>query len=416
MSAQGGRAAHIAAEAAARRSYGKLVAYLAARSRDVASAEDALAEAFATALEQWPTIGVPEKPEAWLLTVARRKQIDAARKHQRGDAAEPQLKIIHEELAAAAEAPMHIPDRRLALMFVCAHPAIDPAVRTPLILQTVLGFDAATIASAFLVSPASMSQRLVRAKTKIREAGIAFLEPAPEDLAERLDAVLEAVYAAFTQSWADADPVGVARGDLAHEAIFLGRLLTELMPNEPEVLGQMALMLFAESRRAARRSAQGDYVPLSEQDIRLWDHELIKEAEAHLQAASKLGRIGRFQLEAAVQSAHAARASSGRTDWHAIEALYDGLLTLSGSSVVAINRAVAIAETRGPEAALAALAEAENAGGMLQYQPYWAARASLLARAGDPVAANAAYGEAIALATDPAIRGFLNARRQALRN
>ena len=407
--------AHAASEAAARRSYGKLVAFLAARSRDVASAEDALAEAFAVALAQWPKTGTPVNPEAWLLTVARRNQIDAARSRKRSLAGEPHLAVIGEELASANGQDMDIPDRRLALMFVCAHPAIDPAVRTPLILQTVLGLDAATIASAFLVSPASMSQRLVRAKTKIKEAGIPFREPAPEDLTERLEAVLEAIYAAYAQGWVDADGSEPARRGLAQEAIFLGRLLAELMPAEPEALGLAALMLLAESRRTARRNGAGGYVPLSEQETRRWDRPMIEEAEALLRRASLEGRIGRFQLEAAVQSAHAARALTGRTDWPAIRILYDALLALTASPVVAINRAIAIAETGGPEAGLAALAGVEGYGAIAEYQPYWAAKARLLAEAGDPAGAVAAYERAIGLATDPAVRSFLQARRQALR-
>ncbi len=402
-------AARAAAEAAARQSYGKLVAYLAARNRDVASAEDALAEAFAAALEQWPRTGAPDNPEAWLLTVARRKQIDSARKAKRGEAAAPHLHLLAEDMMAAADGTEHIPDRRLALMFACAHPAIDPAIRTPLILQAVLGLDAASIASAFLVSPTAMSQRLVRAKTKIKEAGIPFRVPENGELAERLEAVLEAIYAVYSQGWSDAD----GTHDLAHEAIFLGRLMATLMPEEPEVLGLAALMLFAQSRQAARRDSNGGYVPLSEQDTTLWDRKMIGEAETLLCQASDDGRIGRYQLEAAVQSAHTTRARTGRTDWLAIEALYDGLLTLTGSPVVAINRAIALAETRGPEAGLAALAAA---GDVTQYQPYWAAKASLLARVGDMVTADAAYAQAIGLSADPAVRAFLQKQRQALRH
>ena len=402
-------AAQTAAELAARQSYGKLVAYLAARSRDVASAEDALAEAFAAALEQWPKTGAPDNPEAWLLTVARRKQIDAARKHKRGEEAGPHLQLLAEDLTGAAGRDEHIPDRRLALMFTCAHPAIDPSVRTPLILQTVLGLDAAAIACAFLVSPATMSQRLVRAKTKIKEAGIPFRVPENGELSERLEAVLAAIYAAFTQGWSD------ARGtrDLANEAIFLGRLMAGLMPEEPEALGLAALMLFAQARQAARRDSNGGYIPLSDQDTSHWDRRMIGEAELLLRQASDDGRIGRYQLEAAVQSAHSARARTGRTNWSAIAALYDGLMTLTGSPVVAINRAIAIAETKGPKFGLAALAAVE---GVTRYQPYWAAKASLLAEAGDPAAAELAYAQAIGLAADPAVRDFLQKKRQALRH
>ncbi len=255
-----------------------------------------------------------------------------------------------------------MPDHRLALMFACAHPAIDPGIRAPLILQTILGFDAATIGSAFLVSPATMGQRLARAKSKIRQAGIPFRVPERADLRERLDAVLEAIYAAFAEGWSDPDGTEVRRRDLAEEAIWLGRLVASLLPDEPEAIGLLALMLHAEARRGARRNAAGDYVPLAAQDPALWDAGLIAEAEALLTAASRMGAIDRYQLEAAVQSAHAIRRSAGRADWAAIKRLYDALAAITGSPVVAINRAIAIAETDGPRAGLAALAALEGDG------------------------------------------------------
>ena len=399
----------------ARTSYGKLVAYLAARSRDVASAEDALAEAFTCALEQWPLTGAPDNPDAWLLTVARRKQIDAARRRKTGALAEPHLHLMAEEIAAAQATGMSIPDHRLALMFACAHPAIDPAVRTPLMLQTVLGLDAATIASAFLVSPAAMSQRLVRAKAKIKEAGIPFHVPAPEDLAERLDAVLDAIYVCFTDGWSDAQGTEPARQQHWQEAVWLGRLAVSLLPDQPEALALLALMLYAESRRPARRDSNGNYLPLPEQNPDAWDGELISEAEALVLAASRLAGMGRFQLQAAIQSAHAARRKTGYTDWPAIVQLYDVLLAMTRSSVVAINRAVAISQARGPEAGLAALAEVEPDSAITQYQPYWAAKAALLAGSGDGAGADTAYGLAIGLESDPAVREFLLRRRQTLR-
>ncbi len=239
-------AVRAAAEAAARRSYGKLIAYLAARTRDVAGAEDALAEAFAVALERWPAAGVPERPEAWLLAVARRRGVDALRRRQTGVAARQHLNLIAEEIEASA-AEHDLPDERLRLMFACAHPAIDPAVRAPLILQAILGFDAATIASAFLVSPATMGQRLVRAKHRIREAGIPFRVPDRADIGERLGAVLEAIYAAFAEGWSDPAGTETRRRNLSSEGIWLGRLTASLMPDEPEALGLLALMLFAEA-------------------------------------------------------------------------------------------------------------------------------------------------------------------------
>src|SRR5581483_1960025 len=306
---QDGRAA---AETAARRSYGKLLAYVAAQTRDVAAAEDALAEAFARALADWPKNGVPRQPEAWLLTAARRKAIDAARRSKSAAAGEQHLTMILDELAEAAEEHAEIPDRRLALMFACAHPAIDASVRAPLILQCVLGLDAAAIASAFLVAPATMAQRLVRAKTKIREAGIPFRVPEREALPERLGTVLDAIYATFAEGWADPGGADPKRRDLAGESIWLGRLVVELMPGEPEALGLLALMLHAEARRAARRDAEGRYVPLAEQEVARWNKPLIAEADAMLARAQVLQKIGRFQLEAAVQSAHAARRHLGR--------------------------------------------------------------------------------------------------------
>ncbi len=405
--------ANVVAERVARESYGKLVAFLAGRSRDVASAEDALAEAFAVALRQWPLTGPPDNPEAWLLTVARRMQIDGARHAMTGVQAEPYLLFMAQDLAAAEATGMPIPDQRLGLMFACAHPAIDAAMRTPLILQTVLGFDATAIASAYLVSPAAMSQRLVRAKTKIRDAGIPFQVPEPEDLPDRLDAVLDAIYACYSEGWSDAAGSVMSRREHAGEAIWLGQVVAGLLPREPEALGLLALMLYAESRRAARRDANGTYVPLGDQEPRHWDGALIATAEAHLAAASALDGMGRFQLQAAIQSVHSARAISGRTDWAAIVLLYDALLAMTGSFVVAINRAIAMAASRGAAAGLAALDQIVQDAAVLSYQPYWAAKAKLLAESGDAAAADQAYSVAIGLETDPAVQAFLRNQRRA---
>ena len=399
-----------AAERVARASYGKLVAFLAARTRDVAGAEDALAEAFAAALAEWPVKGLPRTPEAWLLTVARRKLIDAARRRRTSEDGVEVLQLITEELEGDAS----IPDERLRLMFACAHPAIDAGVRAPLILQTILGFDAATIASAFLVAPAAMGQRLVRAKSRIRRAGIPFRVPAREELAERLDAVLEAIYAAFAEGWSDPGGTDARRRDLSEEGIWLGRLAASRLPEEPEALGLLALMLHAEARRDARRDAGGEFVPLAEQDPARWNAGLIDEAEVLLLRASRLGAIGRYQLEAAVQSAHVARRLTGATDWAAIVQIYDALLAMTGSPVVAINRAVALAaHLGGPEGAragLAALDAMQSDARMAEYQPWWAARADLLSRAGEHSAAQAAYRRAIGLEPDGAVRRFLQRR------
>jgi len=413
MSRKDDEPVHAIAEAVARRSYGKLVAFLAARSGDVAGAEDALSDAFAAALRDWPASGVPGNPEAWLMVVARRKTIDAARRRRFGDDIAPDLRLIAEELDAAATADRSIPDERLRLMFACAHPAIDAGIRAPLILQTILGFDAATIASAFLIAPATMGQRLVRAKTKIRQAGIPLRIPDPSELRERLDAVLEAIYAIFAEGWSDPAGAEARRRNLAEEGIWLGRLVVSLLPDEPEALGLVALMLHAEARRAARRDVQGDYVPLAEQDPALWNAALIDEAETLLFRASRMAAIGRYQLEAALQSAHVVRRRTGRADWPAIERIYDTLWALTGSPVVAINRAVAIAENRQAAAGLAALDAVAGDARLLDYQPYWAARAGLLARVGDWGGAEAAYQRAIGLEADPAVRRFLQ-RQQSL--
>jgi RNA polymerase sigma-70 factor (ECF subfamily) len=407
------RIARAAAERAARQSYGKLVAWLAARTRDVAGAEDALADAFAAALERWPSAGVPERPEAWLLAVARRRGVDTMRRRLTSEAARGHLQLVAEE-AEARMANDELPDERLRLMFACAHPAIDTSVRAPLILQTILGFDAATIASAFLVSPATMGQRLVRAKARIRETGIPFRVPEKAELGDRLDAVLEATYATFAEGWSDPTGTDSRRRNLATEGIWLGRLVASLMPDEPEALGLLALMLFAEARRSARRGPDGEFVPLAEQDIALWDGDLIDEAEALLVRAAQEGIIGRYQLEAAVQSAHTARRRGGGTDWAAIRQLYDALLAVAGSPVVAINRAVAIAETEGATAGLAALYVLGDDKRLQDYQPYWAARAGLLARLGNIRQAAQSYDRAIGLERDPALRRFLQGEKAKL--
>lgn len=403
-----------AADAVARRSYGKLVAYLAQRTRDVAAAEDALSDAFAAALADWPAHGIPRQPEAWLLAVARRKAVDAARRRHVGDAAAAEIRLMTEEIESNRASAPEIPDERLALMFACAHPAIDTGIRAPLILQTVLGFDAATIASAFLVAPSTMGQRLVRAKQKIALAGIPFRLPERSDLPQRLDAVLEAIYATFTEGWSDPAGTEARRRNLAEEGIWLGRLVASLLPEEPEALGLLALMLYADARRPARRDARGDYIPLDQQDTALWDGDLIAEAETLLRAAGARQSLGRYQLEAAIQSAHVVRRLTGRADWEAIEMLYGALAALTRSPVVAINRAVAIAETRGPEAGLAALDVLKDDPQLASYQPYWAARAGLLGRTGALADADRAYELAIGLESDPAVRRFLQRQREQL--
>jgi predicted RNA polymerase sigma factor len=397
---------YAAAELAARSSYGRLLAYLATWSRDVTAAEDALGEAFLEAVATWPRAGVPEKPEAWLLAVARRRLIDVARHAKVEDAASVSLRLVMERAEQEASAKALFPDERLKLLFVCAHPAIDEAARTPLMLQTVLGLDAARVASAFLVAPATMGQRLVRVKAKIRDAGIHFEIPEPHELPSRLESVLDAIYAAYGSGWEDVTGADPRRQGLAEEAIWLGRLVTRLLPSEPEGQGLLALMLHCEARRGARRDAHGAYVPLTRQDVTLWSRPMIEEAEALLTVASGAKQPGRFQLEAAIQSVHARRAVTGRTDWGAIALLYEGLIRLAPTVGAQVGLAAALAEARGVESGLAALgglAPAVVAG----YQPYWALRAHLLKRLGRTGEAREAYVRAAGLSEDPAVREFL---------
>jgi predicted RNA polymerase sigma factor len=405
---------HGIADEVARRSYGKLVAILSARTRDVAAAEDALSEAFAAALSDWPVNGCPENPEAWLLTVARRRAIDRSRVQMRYETGAEQLLAMAECLDATATGA-EIPDQRLALMFVCAHPSIDVGIRAPLMLQVILGLNAKAIASVFLTSPAAMGKRLVRAKEKIREAGIPFRVPACEELSGRLESVLDAIYAAFAEGWTDAAETDVARRELAGEAIFLCRLVTELLPSAAEALGLLSLMLHAEARRRARRGASGEYVPLAEQDQALWDLTMMDEAESLLRRAGATGSIGRYQLEAALQSAHMHRCRTGKSNWEDVAQLYDGLFAVTASPVVALNRLLAIAELRGVEAAITEMDELGADARLAEYQPYWAARAELLARRGDREEARRAYDVAIGLEREPAVRQYLQRRRAVLR-
>lgn len=399
------------AERVARESYGRLVAFLAARTRDVAGAEDALGDAFAAALRTWPCDGVPANPAAWLLTVARRNQVDSIRRSRTRTESAPQLRMIADEMSAAAE-PDTIPDRRLGLMFACAHPAIERGMRAPLILQTILGLTAEEIAAAFLVPPATMGQRLSRAKARIRDTGIPFGVPEAEELPDRLHAVLDAIYAAYSRGWNEVGDAGVP--EIADEALWLGHLVVSLLPDEPEAKGMLALMLYTEARRRARRGADGAYVPLEQQDTRLWDNSQIANAERLLREASRSGPTGRYQLEAAIQSAHTARRLTGVANWPIVLELYDHLLALTDSPVVVLNRAVAFAEIDGADAALnGAIASLADDKRMLGYQPYWAARANLLARAARVAEAREAFTVAIGLTTDEAVRAYLQ-RQQAV--
>lgn len=398
-----------AVEAVARQSYGRLVALLSARTRDVAAAEDALADALMSALTTWPRDGIPNNPQGWLMTAARNRLFDQARHRQVRDQSAPTLELMMSDLYETQD-PDALPDERLKLLLVCAHPAIDPDMHTPLMLQTVLGLDAQAIARAFLISPKTMGQRLVRAKNKIRQTQIAFEIPAAEQIPQRLEAVLDAIYAAYGSSWEDAAGTDRKAVGLAEEAIWLARVLRDQVPNDAEVHGLLALMLHCEARRPARRSADGKFVPLSEQNPREWIAPLIEEAERELVAAARNPRLGRFQLEAAIQSVHAERAHSGRTDWRAIAHFYDQLVLVAPSLGAAVGRAAAHAESESAKAGLALL-DAIDADAVTSYQPYWAVRAHLLSDLQRARDAKDAYDRAIGLSEDDAVRMFLLERR-----
>ena len=409
MSGSGQDDVHRTVERVARESYGRLVAYLSSHTRDVGGAEDALSEALLAALTAWPRDGVPRNPEAWLLTAARHSLIDFIRHQRVVLASEPTLLLLKENSTEATLASK-FPDERLKLLFVCAHPAIDPAIHTPLMLQTVLGLDAARIASAFLIPPKTMGQRLVRAKTKIRDGGIQFEIPRDGELPQRLDAVLEAIYAAFGIGWEDMEGADQRGRDLAEEAIWLARVLLQIMPDEAEARGLLALMLHCEARRAARRGAKGQYVPLTQQDPNQWSRSLIEEAERHLAEAVKHRRSGRFQLEAAIQSVRAERARTGRIDWAAIALFYEHRTRVSPTLGTRTGYAAAIAEANGPNAGLAVL-DAVESDLVSGYQPYWAVRAHHLQQLGKRPEASDAYDRAIGLAEDRAVREFLLQKR-----
>ena len=407
-------AATAAAEAAARQSYGRLLSWLAWQWRDVAAAEDALASALEKALRHWPAEGVPAAPDAWLLAVARRELLMAARRQRLHDSPEVQALLADEPQVDSAPA---LPDSRLKLLFVCAHPAIDAALRPALMLQVVLGLDAQQIASAMLTSPAAMAQRLVRAKQKIRDAGLRFEEPGADEWPERLQAVLEAIYAAYGLGWQawESDAAGEAEagdapgGGLRAEALFLADLVCSLLPAGPgraEAEGLLALILHCDARGPARRSADGRFIPLGEQDTALWLRPVIAQADQLLRHSARWAAPGPFQLEAAIQSAHNERLHTGRTPWAGIVALYGRLTACAPSLGAEVAQAVACAQAGDlprATAKLAALAHPRRD----SYQPYWVALAHVSALGQRFDTAAVALQRAIGLTSAPAVRQHL---------
>lgn len=412
MSSQESRAV---AEHVARTSYGRLVVILATPTGDISLAEDSLSSAFEQALVTWPRSGVPANPEGWLLTVARNRQRDTWKSsaHRSSTPIDATTARGTDALASLDRVdPDAIPDRRLELLFVCAHPAIDPAVRTPLMLQTVLGFDAARIATAFAVPPATMAQRLVRAKRRIKDARIPFLVPDQSAMPERLLSVMEAVYGCYAITWSDRSTTG---DDLAGEAHYLAVTLATLLGTESEAWGLAALITLSR----ARASGRGDwFVPLDKQDVTTWDACLVAEGESYLRRSFRPGAPGRFQLEAAIQAVHCDRARTRRTDWIALRTLYTALVTVSPSLGARVALAAVVGRADSPAAGLSALDEIGSepsrytAEDIDRFQPFHAARADLLARAGREAEASAAFATAAALADERSARDYLLRRAE----
>jgi RNA polymerase sigma-70 factor, ECF subfamily len=403
--------ARAAIEAVFRAEAGRVLASLIAVLRDFDHAEDAFQEAMAAALVHWPSAGIPVRPAAWLITTARRKALDRLRHEMMREHKQQELQVLAELERAAVEDPEHeIPDDRLRLIFTCCHPALSQEARVALTLRTLGGLTTAEIAHAFLVPEPTLARRLVRAKQKIREAAIPYRVPTASALPQRLDSVLAVVYLVFNEGYGASAGESPLRRDLSTDAIHLARLLAALLPDEPEALGLLALLLLHDARRDARLAADGTFVPLDEQDRSRWDRGAIAEGLALLRRATAMRRPGPYQTQAAISAAHAESASSDATDWRTIAWLYGELERMQPSPVVSLNRAVAVARASGPEAGLAVLEKRRLGHLLADYQPYHCARADLLRRSGRRRDAAGAYRRAIALARTDAERAYLERR------
>ena len=399
---------------------GRVLATLVRLLGDLDLAEEAMHEAFAAALESWPQTGVPDKPRPWLISTARFKAIDGMRRRARFDGVERDLvAYIEARNNEASPDGEEIEDDRLRLIFTCCHPALPPEGQIALTLREVCGLTTEEIARAFLVTPATLAQRIVRAKALIRDKAIPYQVPASQELPERLDAVLQVIYLVFNEGYSAAAGAEVTRAELTGEAIRLGRLLTELQPEpevpKPEIMGLLALMLLQESRRAARSSPAGELILLENQDRSLWNREQIAEGVALVQNALESRRFGSYTLQAAIAAVHAQAESAAVTDWRQIVALYNQLVRIQPSPVVHLNRAVAIAMRDGPEAGLAQIDAVLENGELANYYLAYSARADMYRRLGRIAEARASYEKALALTQQEPERQFLQERIRQLK-